>query len=89
MKRVIPTYQNLVDVLQDAVDKERDAEFFYREAAEMATDPEIRDFLLNLSRMEAEHHAMLVRRVEMLKADQKAVDGIMSSFDEPPADGVE
>ncbi len=86
MKRVIPNYQNLLDVLQDAVDKERDAEFFYREASELASDPEIRDFLLNLSRMEAEHHAMLLRRLDMLKADQNAVDGILSSFDEPPAD---
>ena len=36
MKRVIPEYTALVDIIQDALDKEKDARDFYLEAADMA-----------------------------------------------------
>jgi rubrerythrin len=82
MKRVIPEYKTLVDVLQDAIDKEADAEQFYREASDLALNAEVRDFLLEMSRMERDHFVMLSQRLESLKADQTVMDGILSSFDE-------
>ncbi len=84
MKRVIPEYKTLVDVLQDAIDKEADAEQFYREASDLALNAEVRDFLLEMSRMERDHFVMLSQRLESLKADQTVMDGILSSFDEEP-----
>jgi rubrerythrin len=84
MKRVIPEYKTLVDVLQDAIDKEADAEQFYREASDLALNAEVRDFLLEMSRMERDHFVMLSQRLESLKADQTVMDGILSSFDEKP-----
>ncbi|NOY05847.1 MAG: hypothetical protein GXO82_04330 [Chlorobi bacterium] len=80
MKRVIPAYRNLSDILQDACDKESDAEQFYREAADMALDPGIRSFLLRLADMEKDHYHMLRTRLEKLKAEQSAMAGIISSY---------
>ena len=82
MKQVIPAYKNLVDVLQDAVDKEADAELFYREASELALDPEVKEFLLHLSDMEADHYDQLKAKLETLKANGQVIDGIRSSFGE-------
>lgn len=87
MKRVIPAYKTLVDILQDAIDKENDAEQFYTEAAELAQNAEVRDFLLDMAKMEKEHALMLSRRLDSLRADQTVIDGIMSSYDEEPAEG--
>lgn len=80
MEHVIPAYKNLVDVLQDAVDKESDAEQFYREAAELALEPELKNFLLNLASMEGEHYELLKGKLELLKANSDVMYGIMSSF---------
>ncbi len=87
MKRVIPAYKTLVDILQDAIDKENDAEQFYTEAAELAQNAEVREFLLDMARMEKEHALMLARRLDSLRADQTVIDGILSSYDEEPAEG--
>ncbi|MAT40137.1 MAG: hypothetical protein CL946_11095 [Ectothiorhodospiraceae bacterium] len=80
MKRVIPTYKNLVDIIQDAADQESDAAQYYREAAELAEDQELRKFLLDLADMEDDHHRMLVEKLEQLKAEKTVMDGILSSY---------
>jgi rubrerythrin len=82
MKRVIPAYKTLVDVLQDAIDKEADAEQFYAEASELAQTPEVKRFLLELAEMERQHFVMLSEKLEELKADRQVMDGILSSYDE-------
>lgn len=82
MKRVIPAYKTLVDVLQDAIDKENDAEQFYSEASELAQTPEVKQFLLELAAMERQHFLMLAEKLEELKADQRVMNGILSSYDE-------
>lgn len=87
MKRVIPAYKTLVDILQDAIDKENDAEQYYTEAAELAQNAEVREFLLDMANMEKEHALMLARRLDSLRADQTVIDGILSSYDEEPAEG--
>ena len=80
MKRVIPEYKSLVDILQDAVGKERDAERYYREAADMAQDERVKHFLNELADMEKEHAVRLDQMLEQLRADQTVMDGILSSF---------
>ena len=80
MKRVIPEYKTLAEVLQDAIDKESDAEEFYREAAEMAPSTEVRAFLLEMAVMEREHFDMLTRQLASLRADQQVMNGILSSY---------
>ena len=67
MKQVIPAYADIFDVLEDAVDQERDAERFYRQAAERTDDEDIKQFLLDLSAMEAEHYRQLTAKLEMLR----------------------
>lgn len=84
MKRVIPEYKNLVDIIQDAVDKESDAEDYYLQAAERAHTAEVRDFLTGLARMERDHHDQLAAMLEKLRAEKTVMDGILSSYDEPP-----
>jgi hypothetical protein len=37
--------------------------------------------------MEKEHALMLARRLDSLRADQTVIDGILSSYDEEPAEG--
>lgn len=80
MKRVIPSYKRLIDILQDAADQESDAAQFYAEAAELAEDPELKKFLIDLAEMEEDHHRMLKEKLESLKADQRVMDGILSSY---------
>ncbi|MBI5646481.1 MAG: hypothetical protein HY962_06075 [Ignavibacteriae bacterium] len=82
MKRVIPEYKTLAEVLQDAIDKEKDAEVFYREAAAMAQATDIREFLTQMADMERDHFDMLTRRLDALRADQQVMDGILSSYGE-------
>ena len=80
MQRVIPEYKTLVEVLQDAIDKESDAGEFYREAAEMAQSTDVRNFLLEMAAMEQEHFDMLTRKLASLRADQQVMNGILSSY---------
>jgi rubrerythrin len=82
MKRVIPAYKNLVDVLQDAIDKEADAEQFYAEASELAPEPEVKQFLLELAAMERQHFLLLSEKLEVLQAGRTVMNGILSSYDE-------
>ena len=84
MKRVIPSYKSLVDILQDAVDKENDAEQYYLEAAALAHTAEVKEFLFEMSRMERDHSVQLSKQLETLRAEQTAINGILSSYDENP-----
>lgn len=82
MKRVIPEYTTLEDIIQDAMDKESDAQRFYTEAAELAQAAEIREFLLEMAEMEKGHAEMLARKLESVRSDKTVMDGILSSFDD-------
>ena len=84
MKRVIPEYTALVDIIKDALDKEKDARDFYLEAADMAQAAEVRDFLLEMAEMEKSHVDLLTRKLEMLKSDKTVMEGILSSFEDDP-----
>ncbi|MDX9759011.1 MAG: ferritin family protein [Bacteroidota bacterium] len=82
MKRVIPEYTSLEDIIQDAIDKEKDAHRFYTEAAEQAQTADIREFLLEMAEMEKGHAELLARKLESVRSDQAVFDGILSSFDD-------
>ena len=82
MKRVIPEYSTLEDIIQDAIDKEKDAFRFYTEAAAMAQTEDVRVFLLEMAAMEKEHAEMLARKLESIRSDMTVMDGILSSFDD-------
>jgi rubrerythrin len=84
VKRIIPEYTALVDIIQDALDKEKDAQAYYLEAADMAQAAEIRDFLLEMAAMEKEHVDLLTRKLEALRSNQIAMNGILSSFEADP-----
>jgi rubrerythrin len=84
MKRVIPEYSALEDIIQDALDKEKDAQAFYAEAAGLAQAAGIREFLLEMAEMEKGHADMLARKLESLRSDKTVMDGILSSFDDEP-----
>jgi len=84
MKRVIPEYSSLEDILQDAIDKETDAKQFYTEAANLAQAAEVRDFLLGMAEMEQGHADMLQRKLESVKSDKTVMNGILSSFNDEP-----
>ena len=83
MQHVVPEYTNLIDLFQDAIDKERDAEVFYRQAAELAQSVDIKQFLLELSATEHEHFLALTQKLEQVRAELMAMDGIMASYHEP------
>ncbi|MBN1448775.1 MAG: hypothetical protein JXA28_12665 [Bacteroidetes bacterium] len=84
MKRVIPEYTTLEDILQDAIDKENDAREFYLAAAGLAQAAGIRDFLLEMADMEKGHAELLTRKLDSVRSDQTVIDGILSSFDDEP-----
>ena len=81
MKRIIPEYRTLVEVLQDAILKENDAEQFYIEAMPLAHTEEVRDFLRKMAEMELDHANLLTGMLESLKAEQHSIDGILSSYE--------
>jgi rubrerythrin len=82
MNRDVPEYKSLLDILQDAVNEELEAERFYTAAADLATSDDIRSFLLELADMERDHAVQLGRRLESLQADQTILDGIRASYGE-------
>jgi len=82
MIRIIPEYKSLAEILQDAITKESDAEQYYLEAAEIAQQIEVREFLLEMATMERDHFNMLSTKLESLQAEQSAMAGILSSYDE-------
>jgi rubrerythrin len=84
MQKIIPEYMTLVEVLQDAILKESDAEQFYLEASSLSPSTEVRQFLIEMAKMEKEHFDLLSKQLESLKADQHIIDGILSSYDENP-----
>ncbi|MBR9977480.1 MAG: hypothetical protein KFH87_05280 [Bacteroidetes bacterium] len=89
MKRVIPEYSSLVDIIEDAIIKEKDAWRFYTEAAEMAPTDDIREFLLEMAAMEKEHVTLLTNKLETLRSDNTVMEGILSSYNpeaEPDSD---
>ena len=81
MTPTIPEYRSLVEVLQDAILKENDAEQFYLDAMPLARTDEVREFLIQMAGMENEHSRLLNAKLESLKAEQHSIDGILSSYD--------
>lgn len=89
MKRVIPEYISLEDILQDAIDKENDAREFYMQAAQLAQAQGIRDFLLEMAEMEQGHADLLRKKLESVQSDKTVMHGILSSFDDDPEQDTE
>jgi rubrerythrin len=81
MNHNVPEYRTLVEVLEDAILKESDAEQFYLDSMELAQTDEVKQFLLRMAAMEREHFDLLTGRLETLKAEQHSIDGIQSSYE--------
>ncbi len=59
--------EELIRVLEEAIESEKGAQERYRRAIEKATDPEIRIFFEQLIRDEERHEELLRERLKTLK----------------------
>ena len=75
------TFNSIEDILQYAINEEKDAYKYYTEAARQIADEDMKKFLLHLAKMEVDHYNILKKKLEEYKANQFSIDGILSSFD--------
>ena len=78
----IPEFSTIEEILEYAMNEERDAYDYYLTAAERIADPEMKKFLLHLAEMEIDHYKVLKRKLEEYQANCFSSKGIMSSFHE-------
>jgi rubrerythrin len=78
----IPEFSTIEEILQYAIQEEKDAYDYYMEASERIADPDMKRFLLKLASMEIEHYNTLKEKLEECRANHFCSEGIMSSFSE-------
>jgi rubrerythrin len=79
--REIKKYRSVVEILQDAIDKEVDSFDYYYQCAQEVSDRELKDFLLKLAQTEEDHRQQLEEYLREAKAQMEIDEAIMSSFD--------
>ncbi len=58
--------KQLFSIFKDAVQRERDAQTLYKQAADLCEDKELRELLVGLCKDEARHEKALVQRYNRL-----------------------
>ncbi len=76
-----PSFSSAEEILQYAIDEEKDAYDFYMKASEQITDPDLKRFLVDLARFELGHHEILKRKLEECRANEFCLESIQSSFE--------
>ncbi len=78
----IPEFSTIEEILQFAINEEKDAYDYYLEASERITDPKLKQFLIKLAAMEVEHYNLLNEKLDEYKVNLFCSNAIMSSFSE-------
>ncbi|MBL7013641.1 MAG: hypothetical protein ISR83_04415 [Candidatus Marinimicrobia bacterium] len=87
---LLPTFKSIEDILEYALNEEKDATSFYLEVSKKTDNPDLKRFLIGLAEMEEHHYTVLKNKLEECKANHFCTDGILSSFheEEAPLDAV-
>jgi len=81
MLKPIPDYGSVEEIIQDAIKEEQSAEQWYRQAADRMQSPEMKEVLMGLAAMEAEHAATLAGCLEQYRREREMCRALMRSFD--------
>lgn len=76
----VKDFGSIEEILEFAVNEEKDAEQFYLEASKKASDPDLKQFLKKLAAMEREHFLILQAKLEECRATNFSCKGILDSF---------
>lgn len=76
-------FETIDQVFLYAMKEEEEARDFYLESSKKIDDPEIKSFLVKLSRIEQDHYLTLKNKLEEYKANNFCFKGVLSSFDDP------
>lgn len=76
-KRETPEARTLVQILEKAIERERDSYDYYAGAARQSGKPSVKRMFLQLAEMEKDHFAELNRQLEHVKA-QMIVDSAIT-----------
>lgn len=79
-KKNIPQFSSCEEIIQYAMNEEKNAQNFYLKTSEQMSDPDLKRCLLKLAEMEEEHYETLKNELELYKAIHFCTRGIMSSF---------
>ncbi len=80
--RKAKAFDSIEGILEAAMLDEQDAAQFYKDAAEMTIDPDLKQFLLKLAEMEAGHFVSLKEKLDECRARGFCAKAILASFDE-------
>ncbi|PIU45202.1 MAG: hypothetical protein COS95_04935 [Ignavibacteriales bacterium CG07_land_8_20_14_0_80_59_12] len=80
MSATVETRENIISILERAVQREIVSCAYYTEAADCACDPQVRSFLLQLAAMEEGHREQLVGRLGELRAQLEITGNINQMF---------
>ena len=76
----INEFNSIEEILEFAVNEEKEAEEYYLAAADRTPDPQLKEFLVRLAAMEKEHFLMLKAKLEECRANNFTCKGILNSF---------
>ncbi len=81
-QRKAKAFKSIEEILEAAMLDEKDAAQFYRDAADMTPDTDLKQFLLKLAEMEVGHFQSLEKKLEDCRAQNFCACAILASFDE-------
>jgi rubrerythrin len=67
-KKETPEARTLVQILEEAIERERDSYDYYADAARQSGKPSVKRMFLHLAEMEKGHFAELNRQLDYVKA---------------------
>jgi rubrerythrin len=76
----------LTEAVKDAIEKEKEAQKFYQEAADMVDKEAIKEFFLELKHDEIGHEKMLMRVLEEMRSGQMTIGNIREVSEDSLAD---
>lgn len=75
-------FSTIEEILNFAMKEEQEAAQYYQAAAIRITDPDMKQFLLILSKIELEHYNKLKQKLDEYQSTHFCMSGILASFDE-------
>ncbi|MBC8479789.1 MAG: hypothetical protein H8D46_04935 [FCB group bacterium] len=78
----VKEFGSIEEILQHAMEDEKDASRYYLEASKRTPDPDLQKFLLKLAEMEVDHYNSLKAKLEECRAQDFCAQAILSSFHE-------
>ena len=83
-KGIIPEYKSLEEILREAIEHEQESHDYYLEASERTANPDLRQFLEQLARVELTHKKQLEEALRQVQAQNATLNDLLYAFGEQP-----